>query len=154
MNSFSAFPRNTNYCVKNDHRINHLPNSNIHKLKLAKTRLCIIMLCLSGAAVIICTALKIRCFFELCLYFLCSFNWQTKVKVVFMPLSFLNLSSKSVSAVFHCRSENSFLPTWNPTVDTGSESDPGGSRCQAVSSNVLSSWLYEDTYTRTLVLQI
>uniref|UniRef100_A0A671XWE2 Uncharacterized protein n=1 Tax=Sparus aurata TaxID=8175 RepID=A0A671XWE2_SPAAU len=45
--------------------INHLPNSNIHKLKLAKTRLCIIMLCLSGAAVIICTALKIRCFFEL-----------------------------------------------------------------------------------------
>lgn len=72
-------------------------------------------------------------------------NWQIKCMCSFSSISLsLSLCSLTllrfgfycVSNVFYCRSKHSFQSTCDPTADTGSESDPGGSRCRAVSSNV------------------
>lgn len=63
----------------------------------------------------------------------------------------LSLDFCSLSNVCYCRSKNSFQQTCDPTVNTGNESNAGGSQCQAVSSNVFGSWRSANTNTTTFV---
>lgn len=70
---------------------------------------------------------------------------KTSVSCVLWRFSF------SCSNVFHGRSKNSFLSTCDPTVVTGSDSDPGGSQCEAVSSNVFGKAGYADTVVSPVV---
>lgn len=153
MNTCEALSRDTIFGSKNDYRVKSNTKKNI---LVKRTRWHLTTVCCTGVAVIICTT-HWKKSVSMCHVFTSwvGSNCQNKVRVVLCTCSFsaisvsrhlcrclcsviaLSLGFYCVSNVFYCRLKRSFRPTCDPTVNTGSESEPGGSQCQAVSSNVL-----------------